>query len=328
MLNREVLKDEDLNVKEVENPIFEGLSESTRERIQVLQEEKQRLMTELRKKLESARQGEIVEFEGKMKINVGYRDNGFYYIDQKGEEVTLTEGELLTGGTWGISYQIAPEAPLAFRKEYILSEMRRKISYLLDLQIATAEAEVNADESNRRSFAAVRERLEKSPDILQWDQGHIAEAMLQNMIVKWVRDQGLPVELIPVDLYEDVEDKIDFIVRKRLSRGVRVESEEEGVKGIQFTLMHRKDAMEKKRELTATRFKNGLSGDVEVDDILVTNMHPSYVKRAVNGWKKSKNPGGPDSKLEKGAKVDVFIKIFDGLLSEEELADWRERILG
>jgi len=66
--------------------------------------------------------------------------------------------------------------------------------------------------------------------------------------------------------------------------------------------------------------RRGIYGERKnTKDIALVNVHPAYIKRAVNKWKKEKGPGGPDAHLEMAAKVDLVQKMLQGVFSDEEI---------
>ncbi len=309
--------------------LLPSLSTSARESIDSLQRQKMECIRNLHDLLRGIDREETVEWpEGKNSFHVWTESGNFFYLDEKGTRTILTEGEILTGGSWGIRYRLGPEIPRLLKKKYVVGETRRKIMGFLDRQIAVVESEQQTDSRAKQSFSAVLQRQRKSPDVLAWDDGHIAEQMVQDLFIVWERDLGLPITIVPVDLYDDVVNRLDFVVHvQKKQLGVEVDAKELGV-GIQFTLMHRKDAVVGKRKTVKESLEKGLDREDLLQDILLVNMHPSYVRRALNAWKNRRLPGGPEGRLETAAKLDIFEKVFGALVDEQVLNQWRTKIFG
>ncbi len=307
-----------------------GLPESISREVIDLQEDKKMLVAELREKLRQIDAGESVESQNKKNLKVSLGEDGVMIAESsEGGRYEVTEGQLLTDGVWGLGYELGPDVKRNVRKAYVLGETRRIVGQALDRQIAVIESESNEDEKERKSYQAVLERMNEKKDIFSWDDGHIAEQMVHSLVKKWIIDHNLPLEIIAADLYEDVTNKLDFVIkRKKESVGMAVEAEDSPQVGIQFTLMHRQDAVEGKQKTIDLVLERGMKGEFAVKDIFLVNMHPSYVKRAVNAWKKKKAPGGPDEKLELGAKTDLFEKICAPFLLPAEIEEWKMKIFG
>ena len=310
---------------------FRRLSGPQQKRIIDLQNQKYSLVERMHMHLRDIDQDIQVEIPAKRTFTVKVLQDGkMYASDKNGDVYPITKGELFTDGAWGTSYLLSPEINRAIRKEYILSETRRSVSEMLNIQIAIVEAALNTDEKERTSYQAVLARMNSSHDVLQWEDGHIAEQMVYSLLKKWILDYDLPISIVAADLYEDVTNKLDFILHlKKESIGVEVEatSQEVGV-GIQFTLMHRKDAVVSKRKTIDEVLHRGLQSEHQVENIVLVNMHPSYVRRAINSWKTTKRPGGPDGKLELSAKIDLFDKILTNVMSAEDIRKWKIVIFG
>gem|GEM_PF-1957954 len=307
------------------------LSEPTRLKVEGLQANKRVLIERLHELLRKIDNGEVVEIPGRKMYCVQVSSEGRMEAqDSEGKLKDVSDGQLLTDGVWGIGYQLSSDLPRSLRKEYVLSETRRLVGILLNKQILLVESELNQNPAEQSSYKAVLERTEKSENIFSWDDGHIAEAMVHGQISKWIRGYGLPLEIVATDIYEDVTNKLDFILRKpHYSLGLQVEAEDTNTQiGIQFTLQHRKDSMVGKKGTINRVLERGLRSEYKVDDIALVNMHPAYVKRAVNSWKKHKQSGGPDDQLELAARVDLFEKICSNLFTQAEIDKWRTQIFG
>ncbi len=255
---------------------------------------------------------------------VEYRDDAFFAHDGE-QEFTLTLGEMLTDASWGINYDLDTDSvPIDIAKEYILSRARKTLRELLNKQLVLIELDVNKDEGQQKSFQSVHKRQTEGKELIARDKGFVAEEMTLNLMKKLIIDHGLPIDIEEADVYDDVVNKIDYVItRKGYDRGIEVDANDDSSVdqvGIQFTLMFRKASMLGKRDVVSKALKKGITGELrDVKDLALVNVHPAYIKRAVNKWKKSRGPGGPDSHLEKAAKVDLVQKMLQGLFSEKEI---------
>jgi len=311
------------------------LKNETRDEVSRLQEEKRCIMAWLKDQRTRLNNGETIElYEPQSKsFVVTYRD-GILNASDGEQAFNLTIGELLTDVSWSIDYELdTSSVPLDIAKQYILFRAKKKLQELLNRQLVLIELDVNDNDKQKESFLAVEKRQMQGKELIVQDQGFVAEEMALNLMKKLVIDHDLPIEIIEADVYDDVVNKVDYVIRRMdRKRGVEVEvTDEEDPEriGIQFTLMFRKDSMLGKRKTVSEALRRGITGELEdLQDIAVVNVHPAYIKRSVNQWKKTKKPGGPDECLEVAAKVDLVQKILEDLFSEEEIDEIISRVYG
>ncbi|MDA0207961.1 MAG: hypothetical protein O3B64_00940 [bacterium] len=312
-----------------------ALKDETQKRVLELQEKKRGVMEWLKNQRTKINNGEKIELhEQHSKIfHVVYQDGAF--IGSDGEQsFDLTLGELLTDASWGIDYDLDMDSvPSDIAKQYILSRAKRMLRELLNRQLVLIELDVNNDDQQKKSFSAVGERQKQGRELIAQDQGFIAEEMILNLIKKLVIDHDLPVEIEEVDVYDDVVNKVDYVIRRTdRKRGVEIDViDEESPEriGVQFTLMFRKASMVGKRKTVLQALRRGMVGELQdLQDIAVVNVHPAYIKRSVNTWKKTRKPGGPDNCLEVAAKVDLVQKMLKDLFSENEIDEIVSEVYG
>ena len=138
---------------------------------------------------------------------------------------------------------------------------------MLNRQLVLIELDVNDDDKQKESFSAVKHRQNHEMELLAQDQGFVAEEMALNLMKKLAIDHGLPIKIIEADVYDDVVNKVDYVIQRMdHKRGVEVKvtnkDNPERI-GIQFTLMFRKDSMLGKRNTVSEALKRGISGELE-----------------------------------------------------------------
>lgn len=252
--------------------------------------------------------------------------SGIYLAqDEHGNTQEISKGDILTDFSWGIGYILDPDTtPRLLRKEYAIALARYEILQLTNRQILMEESRGIGPGS--ASFAAIREHHEAG----SWDLGHQAEVFVTNYLKKIVIDHNIPLEILDVDVFEDVEDKIDFIVQtKQYTRGVGVEidaSDNAPAFAVQFTLMDRKNQVLNKQEIMRNAlFERGIRGDVRIDDAVLLYLNERYVRRAIGKWKhkrlspnsSSPPPGGPETLFESRGQKELLHRLLDSILGVE-----------
>jgi len=241
--------------------------------------------------------------------------------DNNGEVISL--GELITDGEWDIDYSLNSETvPRQIRKRYLIERAKIKLQNLLDDQIAINERDSeNVDimkrDAYKRSYEDKHLGVEKA--------GLLAEKMVRNLLKKIIIDLGADFELEKADLYQDVNQKIDFIIkRKSRGRGVRIEESMENL-GIQFTINTRED-IKRHKEKQIERSKKELLPEDHIKDIVLVSVPINDINNKYNEWKMDKRPGGPDKLWSIADKKRIFEEITKGFLTQEEIFEYLEKI--
>jgi len=205
------------------------------------------------------------------------------------------------------------------------SQIRDMIAKKYDTQLITfGEHSKLNDHRKQDTYTRISERSEQLDGM---SDGILAEKMMVSLLTKAQKDYHLPFVLHKVDIYEDVENKIDFIVSLEThDRGVRVAEEGSDV-GIQFTLN------DNKTELKQDQIdKSKIRGDAEIDDIILVTMPFVKIRDAFNKWRYDENgnrinekkldPRGPDHLMSEDEQVEIFKTLFNSLpigISEDQL---------
>lgn len=284
-----------------------------------LQKQKQEIINELKKdisSLDDENNEKKIEIEREIFLNKeGLLQNN------KGEIISL--GELITDGEWEVDYSLNSETvPRQTRKRYLIERAKIKLQNLLDDQIAINERDSeNVDTMKRdaykRSYEDKHLGVEKA--------GLLAEKMVRNLLKKIIIDLGADFELEKADLYQDVNQKIDFIIkRKSRGRGVRIEESRENL-GIQFTINTRED-IKRHKEKQIERSKKELLPEDHIKDIVLVSVPINDINNKYNEWKIDKKPGGPDKLWSVDDKKRIFAEITKGFLTQEEILEYSDKI--
>jgi hypothetical protein len=286
-----------------------------------LQREKRAVMEALHARLhalDEAGSGER-EKDGRSVFYEEGESGGGYYIFSKGgeEKIAITRGEMLTDGMWGASYLMTDSVPRADQKRFYLEAARREVAALLDEQIAHAEgaSRLNRGSGRDEAYAAILERGEEGEDF-----GVVAEKMVKSFLKKLEIDHELPFTVLDVDVYEDVEHKVDFVIRIAAHRrGVGVATGEDIHDiGVQFTTSVSAKTLEKKeRQLERAQFNLKHEGTSRLEDIVLVSIPLRQTAAVYEAWKGTKAnrraPGGPDKLWDKKTKEKVFKGVLAGL---------------
>jgi len=245
---------------------------------------------------------------------------------QSGEkEMAITFGEVLTDLDWEIEYQFDPASvPRDFRKQYLVEQAKHKLKKLLDRQITRHEKDSKKiDELRRKAYTGLFEEQRDNRET----KGHLAEKMVRNFLKKIAIDLNLSLEVFEADVHQDVEDKIDFVLRRRsYDRGVKVEEGE--VKqdlGIQFTIDMRIDTEFRKRK-QLERAKR-LGSELNLDDLVLVRIDLNdLVIPAIRDWEKEKPPGGPDRFLPSAIKRKIFFELLANIFTPKEIETAWQRV--
>ena len=293
-----------------------GTPEKTQETIFKLQKRKQKVMVRLKERLAEMDNPfkKEIPAEG---IQVSYKDG---QLIVKGQTITL--GELLTDGDWGLNYHLdSNTVPRSIRKKYFIEQARREIMDLLDRQIVVNESQSEfGDSAKKKGYTEMAKSENKE------QTGVAAEKMVKNLLKKITIDQDLDIEVIDADAYQDMELKIDFIIRRKANaRGVDVQTGEEDRIGIQFTSTDAPQIIQKK-ENQIRQAKRKLTPEERIRDIALVSVPMREIQAMMRDWQRQKSPGGPDKVWRASTKAEIFKKVMQDFLSPEEIIEAIEKI--
>lgn len=129
----------------------------------------------------------------------------------------------------------------------------------------------------------------------------------------------LGLSITPGNAYQDVEEKIDFIIStKTKKREVEVEKNEtvfdEKHIGIQFTINTSKK-IHKLDQITKAKARG-----VDVDDILYVAIDMKILRQAIAEWEGANKPiKGPWSFLPEHVRKTAILNFFDSILTSDQI---------
>jgi hypothetical protein len=293
-----------------------GTSKDTQRGIFRIQRTKQLIMQSLRTRLRGI--DEDAKETGPDLRDVVADGDRFACRMEDGKRRHLTLGELMTDGDWGVRYALDPKTvPRNIRKRYAIEDAKRELQDRLDTQIAIQESRsTRTHEFKQKAYEAILEKRTEGTDMLQ--SGLVAERMVKNLLKKISIDLGADFKIVDVDVYQDVENKIDFVVRRtQAERGVDVQADDAHV-GIQFTINPTRHAQHHKEKQIAKAKQNLQPGD-RVKDIVLVAIPLDDVLERYGAWKKRRTPGGPDALWDAETKRKILRGVLHGFIPDEEI---------
>ncbi|MBI5152966.1 MAG: hypothetical protein HZA36_00670 [Parcubacteria group bacterium] len=285
------------------------------EHIFSIQKEKQEIIDELRSELrcldDPACHYEKKELTRQATYDVN--ENVFLYWDDRRQKRTASFGDVLTDLEWGIFYQFDANVPRGLQRRYLLEKTKYRLQCLLDNQIIENEGVREGLKTAYAGLKASHENIEKV------GSGFISERIVKNIFKKLQWDNAAPYSISDADAYQDVEQKIDFILTRKEKRR-RVGVETGGVLkniGIQFTTnVHR---VERKKQQVSFS-KEQLVKEDKIDDIVLVIFPIRISKILYEKWKQRGRPsGGPNQFIDRPLAEELFKSITKDVLSQEEI---------
>lgn len=308
--------------------IEQMVDEDTRARLMKIQAQKQDFVAGLnawRKKFwiePSTAQADSVESFEKQDgaFELQQDDDGSFFTRAKGGAVfTLSKGEVLAAGEWGVWWKFANSVSEDVQKEVMSHQVRRVIAEEYDAQLtAFGKANTLLDDHMRDTYTRIEEQ---NRSLNTMPPGILAERMLLSFLTKEMHDGELEFSIERADVYEDVERKIDFIITVAdHRRGVEVDEPNHHQRiGIQFTTSERSDLNEHKTKQIKRVHKIGLQR-AHVDDLVLISLPIAEVEPSFEAWyrddagnarsERKRDPRGPDalwSDETKQAIIDALI---------------------
>ncbi len=302
----------------------QGTDADTQKKIYAIQEKKQLIMERLKKQLacldnpDCRNEGE----KGDRLAKFDDLEDAFTYEDDNHVKREATFGEIITDMDWGVYYDLDERSvPRAELKKYLVERAKNKLGDLLDSQITESETQGNISHEWRKDAYRTISK-EKASGKRQKKAGFVSETMVKNILKKMNIDADAPFQIKEADVFQDVEQKIDFIIhRKKNKRGVRVEENEtvEDV-GIQFSI---NPETEGKKKEQVRKAKMGLQKNGgEIDDIVLVVFPFKIATELSEKWKRNgRISGGPDKFLSRHMAKKIFINLMTDILTKKEIDD-------
>jgi hypothetical protein len=284
---------------------------------------KQRLELE---KAQALAEGGIKLKVEKRQIEYEKHSQAFEFPTEKGFTQKVSQGDLMTDMGWGLYYELSPDVSKEFKEQYIKAVYNQEIAKLFDQQLIIQRTELERNEIDEfllETYKKVGAAIEKGGEE---SAGLLFEKMIKNILSKVAIDlkkYGLKIET--ANVVEDVEEKIDFIIKHKKNRGVGIEEVEqsEGMEetlGIQFTLKSAKseDFRHKQRQVA-----RALKNPHEVDDLILVSVPVEHdvIFGNYKKWQRhDKLPGGPENCFD----AKVIVNFIKEILKNTELAENEE----
>lgn len=304
-----------------------GTSDEVQIEVFKLQQFKQEIMKQM--KIDIANLDDP-EFEPKRKE--GDRrivcENGKYFWRGAKEgkpNIEVTLGDIMTDGEWGILYFLDPTSvPKNVRKKYLVESAKMDLRKFLDWQIVWDET------GSQQTPSGVKNSYYKSVDEKEsLRSGVLAEKIVRNIFAKLVLDFDIGLEISESDVYQDVEKKVDFILRrKKHYRGVEIKEDESVLDiGVQLTLHDEKKVLHFKNEQIAQAREKISKGEDKILDIILVSVPAGFnFSGLYEEFKKNPWCGGPEKYLPIEIKKKFVRKILQGMVSEHELEEIESKI--
>lgn len=251
-------------------------------------------------------------------------DNQFETFLKGGEKITLTKGEVMAASEWGVWWHFADSVARGNQREVMNKQVRAVIADEFDLQLIQLGKENRlSDDRRKETYKKIEEH---NLDLDRMPAGILAEKMLMSFLTKEMYDSALPFSVMSVDVYEDVEHKIDFVVTyEGVNRGVKVDDPEKHHTnriGIQFTLDDSaKKAEQKNRQIN--RIRATAMKEIEVDELVLIAMPIEHLRKDFESWRNDENgallskrkldPRGPDQFWDEETKKTIIDGLVKGI---------------
>ncbi|MEX0877790.1 MAG: hypothetical protein WDZ40_02945 [Candidatus Spechtbacterales bacterium] len=307
----------------------QGTSVEDQQEIYEIQKKKQEIMDTLKERLRC-----LDDPNCKIEMSEDARDASFnekrqvfIYKNGDGKDMEATYGEIVTDMEWGVEYALDKQTTSRpMLKRYIIELAKNDLRDLLDDQIIISESEGDVAHPQRKE-AYKRFKESKEAGEREHTGGFIAEGMVKNILKKLrydMEDADFSVE--EADIFQDVEQKIDFIIHKApRRRGVNVEAEDVENIGIQFTTntMARKT---KERQVKSSKEKLKNAETSDIDDLALVIFPLSISVDLVKEWEKQGKPaGGPDKFIHRHLAKKIFEALLKNILKPERIEEiWEE----
>ncbi len=252
--------------------------------------------------------------------------------DKNGNDIIVSESDLIADMEWGhyydLNHDVVSQAHRnkynGFRKKYLATAYDKKIEELKNERILIQRLKLDhVDMKNSVIGEIYKDLLEnmKSGNERSEQAGFLLETMITSLLIKISYDfsEKYDIEVEHATVEDDVEYKIDLIVKfKNKNRALEVDGES-ATKGIQLTLVKpgsEKYDIKKDQIYKANSRRNKKD---KIDDLVLisVDLENREISKAYDEWKKRGEPaGGP----EKFFKTDLIVnKILKGIFQETEL---------
>ncbi|MFA7201709.1 MAG: hypothetical protein WC099_01815 [Candidatus Paceibacterota bacterium] len=322
--------------------ITKKVKEPTEEQreVEVLKAFKEQIADELQEELHMITEGKGI-LRGRGTIN---RDTLYdpkhdsFFVDCNGKLGTATLGDMIADISLGCEYTVSLDTtPAPIAKQYVLARAKTRMNQLYNRQIALQEKEISEKKGKLTRAGYFEEALKDLDAREQGTEIHAGKQFEQDAIhlLKQVQFDipELGIEVEEVNVVQDMDEKIDFIVKAHEHhRGVQVEEDnktlgDETVFGIQFTLKWKEEDLKIKQNKIDKALKKGIH--TQVDDVLLITVPTacSDIKKAHEQWhREGCPPGGPVKLYSEQVRMEILEKIVDRVGERNVIKTHRERL--
>ncbi len=294
-----------------------------------LQKQKQEIIQRLNESLACLDNPECHEkiSEGERLAKYDSITKSFIYRDDKNEERLASFGEMVTDIDWDLYYHLDRETtPRAYLKKYLVEKAKAELRDLLDKQIIVSEVGnkyVNDDLQEAYKNVSYGREIgfdKRSP-------GFISETIVKNFLRQLTLDKDLPFEVKQADIFQDVEQKMDFIIHKHEDAlGVRVEENAEATDvAIQFTINAEAKA---KKERQIERVEKVLKKNhEEITNIALVVFPIAMANKLKSDWERTgKISGGPGKFLSPEVEQKLFFELLKDIFTPEQIDKYWDEV--
>lgn len=238
--------------------------------------------------------------------------------------VETTAGEIIASRHFGNQINLPEKLDESFagkqlRKKYFTLSERDAFTKKLNKELGDLLSEKNKRLDLFKSKAYTE--IEKREDMESKQEGAIAEKMMIGVIEMISVDRpDLQIEVRGANAFQDVEEKIDFIITtKKKRRSIGIEEKEnkefdEKSFGIQFTINTSKGDFKKEQ------IQKAKDRGLDVDDLLYVEVDKQMIHNALMTWEKKGKPiSGPWAELPQNTKNKALENLFKDILTEEQI---------
>lgn len=288
-----------------------------------IQKQKLERIKKFKKFLNKTRNGEggFVHPEIEPGLPVISKDSeGNLVVSRKEGRQKITLGELITDPEWGIDYTFDSSVDIHTIRGYYLENLKGELRTKLDQQIVASESTYLMNDTYKQdAYKEIGKRLEHGSE----QQGIIAEKMVKNFLKKLSIDANADFEIIDANAFQDVEQKVDFIIHRKntdRARGAAInESDQSGDIGIQFTTNEPK-AEHKQGQIDRVKRRAN-----NFQDIVLVTLPPHDASMLYKKWAQHKESGGPEKMWTNATRETIFRGVMNKVLTAEEIDAFCEK---
>lgn len=274
----------------------------------------------LKNEISKIKKGEISK-ENLTQIKYDLNQKSPYFLNSKKEKEYLSIGEINSGVIWKNNYYLSfdsfrenKEEGVYQYEEYLKLYTEQKTLEILNKYIYEEELKENYNKDLFKKNAYENSLKESNRNFSEMRSGKLAEKLVQSFLIRiFAENKEIDAQINEVNIYQDVENKIDFIIKtKTHKRGVGIDSDEideEKIRKIQFTI----NSSTLSSELKNKQLEN-------LNDVILVKIPEFEVGKIMKNWKERRESRiNPDKFIDKETKTIILENILKGFIEEEKL---------